>query len=223
MKKESSKKILLTLFVVIVGVVAILGFTYAIFKYLRTSSLSSSITAGKLEFGYIEDINGINLQNAMPISDEVAINTTDENNYFDFYVTYDVSENLEINYEIDIENTSNKIDMVSNGSIEELSTSCVKVALENRNEVAPLDPMLVNPTYFLELENNKASNSKNGYILYKNSITGKSKDYYRLYMWIAEVDIDGNEMSMSDEGEHSIGNKDFSVQINVQAIGKSNS
>ena len=223
MNKESSKKIILVIFVVIVSIVVLVGFTYALFRYSRTSSTNNTITAGKLEFGYIEETNGINLQNAMPISDETALNTTNSKDYFDFYVKYNVSSNAIIDYEIDIENTTSNIEQVINGSLSEMSTSRIKVALENRTVVDDENPMLVNPTYFSELELFPASNSRNGYVLYKNSTTGSSTDYYRLYMWIPEVDRDGNELSISAGGDNSISNQAFSIQINVQAIGKNKS
>lgn len=220
MNKESSKKIVLVVFVFIVTVVALIGFTYALFRYSRVSSNNASIIAGKLEFGYIEETNGINLQNAMPVSDEVALNTTDSNNYFDFYVTYNVSSNATIDYEVDIENITNQLSEVINNNLAPVDSSKIKVALENRADTNNDSPMLVNPTYFSELERYPASNSKKGYILYKTSITGNSKDYYRLYMWIPEIDTDGNEISIVSNTDNFVGNQAFSIKINIQALGK---
>lgn len=222
MNKESSKKIILVVFIVIVSIVVLVGFTYALFRYSRTSSTNNTITAGKLEFGYIEETNGINLQNAMPISDETALNTTNSNDYFDFYVKYNVSSNAIIDYEIDIENTTSELEQVISGALSELSSSSIKIALENRTVVDDENPMIVNPTYFSELEIFPASNEKEGFVLHKTSISGNDADYYRLYMWIPEVDRDGNELSIVENGENSINNKAFSIQINVQAIGKNN-
>lgn len=223
MNKESSKKIILIVFVIIVSIVVLVGFTYALFRYSRTSSTNNTIVAGKLEFGYVEETNGINLQNAMPISDETALNTTNSNDYFDFYVKYNISRNAIIDYEIDIENTTRELEQVISGGLSELSTSSIKVALENRTVVNNSNPMIVNPSYFSELEKLPASNGKKGYILHRTSISGDSVDYYRLYMWIPEVDKNGNILSMSDTGENSIANKAFSIRINVQALGKNKS
>lgn len=223
MNKESSKKIILIVIISIVSIVVVIGFTYALYLYSRTSSTTTSITTGKLEFGYIEETNGVNLQNAMPISDETALNTTNSNDYFDFYIKYEVEGNITVDYEIDIENVTDNLEQISNGELSELSSSKIKVALENRNSVGDERPMVVNPTYFSELERYPASNSKDGYLLYKTSMTGDSTDYYRLYMWIPELDFDGNELSLSENDENSIVNQAFSVIVNVQALGKNNS
>ena len=128
-----------------------------------------------------------------------------------------------IDYEIDIENTTGDLEQVINGSLSQMSTSRIKVALENRTVVNDENPMLVNPTYFSELEIFPASNEKEGFVLHKTSISGNDADYYRLYMWIPEVDREGNELSISQTGENSISNQAFSIQINVQAIGKNKS
>lgn len=222
MNKESSKRIILIVMVVFVTIIVLAGFTYALFSYSRTSSNESSLQAGMLEFGYIEESNGINLENAMPISDTTALNTTNSNDYFDFYVTYDVSNNATIEYEIDIENITAELSLVADGTFTEMNSSRIKVALENRNEVGTENPMIVNPTYFSELERTPASNSKAGYVLHKTSITGNQTDYYRLYMWIPEVDFDGNVLTMSGADEYSINEQAFSVRINVQAVANHN-
>jgi len=222
MNKESSKKIILIVMIVFVTIIVLAGFTYAVFSYSRTSSNKPSIQAGMLEFGYIEQTNGISLENAMPISDTTALNTTKSNEYFDFYVTYNISNNATIQYEIDIENITDKLSVVNSGELSALDSSMIKVALEDRNEVGTERPMVVNPIHFSELERTPASNSKDGYVLYKASITGDSADYYRLYMWIPETDVDGNILMMSGEGEYSINKKAFSVRINIQAIANHN-
>ncbi len=223
MEKSSSKNVVLFVVVFLVLLISIVGFSFAFFYYSRNSTTESQIQAGKLMLGYIEETNGISLTNAMPVSDTNALNTTDENAYFDFYVTYAISDRATIHYEIDIEDRTSELSGVGDGSLQRLDSKRVKVALENRNETLPDNPLVVSPTYFSEIELIPASNQKNGYRLYDKSVTGEGTDYYRLYLWLPEVDSDGVAIPMIDmDGVEGIQNKAFSVRINVQALAQAN-
>ena len=218
MEKRSSKQAILLVIVMIVFFISVIGFAFAFFTYQRTSGTKSTINAGKLELGYIEETNGISLQNAMPVNDLRAINTADENAYFDFYVTYSVPSSSFIRYEIDIEDITEST-LEGQEEITKLPSSRVKVALENRSVALPDDPFLVSPTYFSSIELIPATGGKKGYKLFEKTISGEEVDYYRLYMWLPEVDSEGTAIPMIDvDGVEGIAKRAFSVRINVQAL-----
>lgn len=225
MERRVSKQAVLFVIVFIVFLISVIGFTFAFFSYQRTSDITSTIGAGKLSLGYVEQTNGINIDNVVPTSDDTALNTTDEDAYFDFYITYDITNTVEITYEIDIEDTTSVL-LESDTSINKLETNRVKIALENRNETYPEYPLVVAPTYFSQLELTPASNSKPGYKLYSKTTSSATTDYYRLYMWLAEKDSNGVDVPITDtetdEGTtiEGIQNKAFSIRVNVQALGQ---
>lgn len=223
MENSSSKKVILFVVVFFVFLISIIGFTFAFFRYMRTSSTESSIQAGKVMLGYIEETNGISLTNAMPISDTNALNTTDTNAYFDFYITYAIPSMAQIKYEIDIEDITDQLEDVEDGTLKSVATNRVKVALENRSETLPDKPLVVAPTYFSSIALIPASNQKPGYKLYEKTVSGEANDYYRLYLWLAEVDSTGEVVPMIDtDGVEGIRNQAFSVKINVQALAQVN-
>lgn len=225
MERRVSKQAILFVIVFIVFLISVIGFTFAFFTYQRTSSHTPTIGAGKLSLGYIEETNGIYMDNVMPTSDDNALNTTDADAYFDFYIAYDITNTVELTYEIDIEDTTDTI-LESDTSLSKIETNRVKIALENRNKTYPDYPLVVAPTYFSQIELTSASNSKKGYKLYTKTTSTKATDYYRLYMWLAEKDSNNVDVPVIDtetsEGTtiEGIQNKAFSIRVNVQALGQ---
>lgn len=223
MESRFGKQTILLIIVFIVFIFSFVVFTFAIFSYRRTSSNNQTIETGKLTLGYVEETNGINIINALPTSDLDVLGTTNTDFYFDFYVTYDISSQIEINYEIDIENMTSQI-LDKNDSLKQLETSRIKIALEDRSKPYPDHSLTVAPIYFSDLEKEKASNDKNGYKLYSKTTSSSQIDYYRLYMWLAEKDSNGLDIPLIDiktqEGTviAGINNKTFSVRVNVQAL-----
>lgn len=218
MHQKSSKNFILGIIMSLVLLISIFGFSYAIFVYMRTTKTSIKLSAGTIMIGFSENTNGISIDNALPISDDEAISISDENNYFDFYVTYNIEDNVSIDYEIDVVNNTLKLDEVINNTLTSLPSTSVKVALLNKDTGISV----FGPQYFSFIENIPASNNKEGYHLYTKGVTGSGKDSYRLYMWIPEIDGNGNYVNPFAFGENSIKDKTFSVKINIQASANSN-
>lgn len=226
MERKTSKQLILFVIVFIVLLISVVGFTYAFFTYQRTSGDDTVVKAGQLMLGYIEETNGIEIQDAVPKSDDDALNTENASDYFDFYISYALPTSASIKYEIDIENITEDI-LGEDTTYFVLESDRVKLALENRSEVYPDNPLLVGPTYLSTLELTPASNEKAGYKFYDKTVTGTGKvanDYYRLYMWIPEVDSAGKEIPLTDtvDGVKGIQNRAFSIRVNVQALAQVN-
>ena len=221
MHQKSSKSFILGIIMSLVLLISIFSFSYAIFVYMRTTKTSIKLSAGTIMIGFSENSNGISLNNALPISDNDAISTNNENNennYFDFYVTYNIEDNVSIDYEIDVVNSTLELDEIINKTLTSLPSTSVKVALLNNDTgISVLEPQ-----YFSFIENIPASNNKEGYHLYTKSVTGSGRDSYRLYMWIPEIDSNGNYVNPFAFGENSIKEKTFSVKVNIQASANSN-
>lgn len=220
MEQTSNRKIIILVIIVIAMIFLVIGFSFSFFRYSRLSTTSSVIQAGQMMFGYIEEINGISLVNAVPISDEDAMSTVEEGTYFDFYITYSFSKTSTLTYEIDIEDITDELEEVQNGTLQKLDASRIKVALENRTVPLPNEneKMVVAPQFFANIQHTVASNGKKGYKLFEKKTTGKGKDFYRLYLWIPEYDVAGEGIPLIDtETSSGIANQSFSVRINVQS------
>ena len=102
MKENNSKQVLLSVLGVAILVVAVVGVSFAAFSYSKTGEKVNTITTGTITMSYSEDTNGINLSNALPMSDDQGKALSGSNNVFDFTVTATIngSGNTTINYDV---------------------------------------------------------------------------------------------------------------------------
>lgn len=227
MKSRSSEKAILSILAILVLIVSVIGVSFAFFTYTKEGSLENSIHSGTLILNFNEQQNGIILQNALPIPDDVAITNTTQGSYFDFSVDYTIVGNTSLTYEIDIVDITESSVSYING-LEKLDSINLKVALLDSNDKT----VIVGPSYFSDILKIASTNNKEGYKLYEKIVTTTGVDNYRLYMWIPELDANGNQVMMMDilsetetneDGsklviQKGINNQTFSVKINLQAI-----
>lgn len=227
MEHKSSKQMILSVLGILILVVAVVGVTFAFFTYSKEGSVENSITSGTLTLNYNENVNGINISNAVPISDTKALTSTTPTDYFDFTVDYNIVGSANIKYEIDLVDRTEQSTAFL-GGIKKLESKNLKVALVNTDT----NTRVLEPTYLSVIEKAAASNSKDGYKTYEKIVNTSGSDRYRMFMWIAETDAEGNLVSMMDvlsetetdaEGnpvviQKGINNQTFSVKINIQAI-----
>lgn len=105
-EKNDSKKILLSVIGVAILIVAVVGISFAVANLTETSG-ENSIQTGTITMSYSEPEKGINLVNAVPISDEVGKAMAHEegaanNMYFQFVVNTSASGDITIPYEINL-------------------------------------------------------------------------------------------------------------------------
>ena len=93
MKKE---KVIMLVFIFVL-VLAIIGVSYAVFNYARTGTKINIITTGEISMSYEEGRNVINLNGALPTTDETGVVRLNEGEYFDFTVTTNIKGNSYIN------------------------------------------------------------------------------------------------------------------------------
>ena len=129
---------------------------------------------------YSEDTNGINLSNALPMSDDQGKALSGSNNVFDFTVTATIngSGNTTINYDVTATKESDST----------LDDSAVKVYLTSIDNSA--DTQVLVPTKVSALTktgSSEASGAPNGqYKLTTGTFTSTTTRKYRLRMWVAE-------------------------------------
>ena len=178
MKENNSKQVLLSVLGVAILVVAVVGVSFAAFSYSKTGEKVNTITTGTITMSYSETTNGINLTNALPMSDGVGKALSEEEQYFDFTVSANITGTTTINYAI----TASK---------EEESTlpdTAVKVYLTDMDGTA--DTQILAPTKVSGLTpttGSEPSGTPSGqFILHTGTFDATSSHDYRLRMWVAD-------------------------------------
>ena len=174
---NSSKQILLSVLGVAILVVAVVGISFAAFSYSKTGEVKNTITTGTITMTYTEPTNGINLTDALPITDTAGKALSGDNNTFDFTVTATIAGTTTINYAI----TAVKGDGCT------VADDGIKVYLTDQNDAEVLAPTKVT-ALSKTASGNAAGAPADQYVLktgtYKD--VGTTTENYRLRMWVAD-------------------------------------
>ena len=174
---NNSKQVLLSVLGVAILVVAVVGVSFAAFSYSKTGEKVNTITTGTITMSYSETTNGINLTNALPMSDGVGMTLSEKNQYFDFTVSATISGNTTINYAV---TATKELDST-------IPDTGVKVYLTDMDGDA--DAQILAPTKVSALQ--KTTSDVSGaaddrYKLTSDTFSASSSHAYRLRMWVAD-------------------------------------
>lgn len=97
MIRDDSKQVLLSVFGIALLIVAVVGISYAVFTFTSKSITKNTVRSGGITFQYLESNNVIQIDNAMPVSDQVGMN---QNDSFDFHVSSTIRGDADVLYEI---------------------------------------------------------------------------------------------------------------------------
>ena len=91
--------------IIIVGlmlllVIALIGVSYAAFRFTGVGQKVNTITTGSITMEYTESSNTISLTGALPTTDKTGKKRLNPGEYFDFTVSSTIVGNVNINYEI---------------------------------------------------------------------------------------------------------------------------
>ena len=174
---NSSKQILLSVLGVAILVVAVVGISFAAFSYSKTGDVSNTITTGTITMAYTEPTNGINLTDALPITDTAGKALSGDNNTFDFTVTATIAGTTTINYAI----TAVKGDGCT------VADDGIKVYLTDQNDAEVLAPTKVT-ALSKTASSNAAGAPADQYVLKTGTYkaAGTTTENYRLRMWVAD-------------------------------------
>ena len=181
MIRDDSKQVLLSVFGVALLIVAIVGISYAIFVFSAISRVDNTVRSGGITFEYLEGDSVIDINDALPVSDEVGVKQTKS---FDFQVSSAIRGNTTVFYEVRAKSLTvdNKID-----------NQYVKIYLEEKDD----DDFstVLSPTTFKENPNTSLTNisvDTNTMLLYSGRFSGKKatttnySDEFRLKMWLSD-------------------------------------
>ena len=174
---NSSKQILISILGVAILIVAVVGISFAAFTYAKTGTTTNTITTGTITMGYNEPTNGINLTDALPITDTAGKALSGDNNTFDFTVTATIAGTTTINYAI----TAVKGDGCT------VADDGIKVYLTDQNDSEVLAPTKVT-ALSKPASGNAAGAPADQYVLKTGTYkaAGTTTENYRLRMWVAD-------------------------------------
>ena len=194
--KKKEKVIIVVL--ILVMIISIIGVSYAAYNYSKTGTKVNSITTGSITMSYEESDNVINIDKALPTTDETGKVRLKEGEYFDFTISSEIVGDININYEIsakDVTTSEKKID-----------GSNIKLYLTRIKEDGTEEELMTPETYNEEKSaNSYTGRPSNEMSLYTSSMSSSESNNYRLRMWVDE------DYNPQDDG----GNLQFSVKINV--------
>lgn len=181
MIRDDSKQVLLSVFGVALLIVAIVGISYAIFVFSAKSRVDNTVRSGGITFEYLEGDSVIDINDALPVSDEVGVRQTKS---FDFQVSSAIRGNTTVFYEVRAKSLTvdNKID-----------NQYVKIYLEKKD--GGDFSTVLSPTTFKENPNTSLTNisvDTNTMLLYSGKFSGKKaattnySDEFRLKMWLSD-------------------------------------
>ena len=199
-KNNSTKQVLLSVLGVAILVVAVVGVSFAFFTYSKQGSTVNTITTGTLVFKYNEPAAGINLTNAVPMSDADGAAQAATGSVFDFTVTSTVKGNVNISYEISATETT---DPAANTT---LDAKYVKLRLASGTDGSAYGTEVLAANHFSKLSDSTKVTGVN-YATKKladGTVTGTADGtpvthYYRLQMWMAETDANGTATQMTND------------------------
>ena len=179
MKDNNSKQVLLSVLGVAILVVAVVGVSFAAFSYSQTGSAVNTITTGTISLTYNNPTNGINLTNALPMTDAIGKALSDEDQYFDFTVSATISGTATINYAItatkesdsNIPDTGVKVYLTDNAS-DEVAVN----GYETPKKVSAL----------AKTSSDVSGAPDDQYILHSGTFSATATNQYRLRMWVAD-------------------------------------
>ena len=202
--KDVSKQVFISILSVIMLIIAVIGISFAAFTYSKTGGKVNTITVGTITMDYTEPTNGINLTDALPITDASGKILTGTGNTFDFTVSTNIqgSGTTTINYLITITevtttfaNTGIKVYLTSNddNTVELAPTkvSSLPITQSNNTAGAPIGQKIL----------------KTGTVTTTNTVVNQTTKY-RLRMWVADDFSDSNKTGT------------YSIKVNV--YGKAN-
>ena len=185
---------------ILVMIVTVIGVSYAAFSYSKTGTKVNSITTGSITMTYEESDNVINIDKALPTTDETGKVRLKEGEYFDFTVSSEIVGDININYEISAKDVT-----VLEGNEKKIDGSNIKLYLTRLTDDGE-EELMIPETYNEETTTNSyTGRPANEMSLYTSSMSSSETNRYRLRMYVDE--------GYNPQGDG--GNLKFAVKINV--------
>ena len=198
---KNMKKCVVLIVSILLVIILLVGVTYSIFTYTKKGDTGNTVKAGKITFLYTENTGtgaGINITNAFPVSDELGKEYLRDDQVFDFKIESEIVGNTSIPYEVNIEKTNDST----------LEEEYIKIYLTDTTEDEEKE--LLSPIRYSELPTSSTKEDEKQIYFDEVKANENYLKNFRLRMWIADTDINGEEINIADISE-----KTFAIKVNV--------
>ena len=194
-KEKNRKNEILIIGLILLLIIALIGVSYAAFRFTGEGTKVNTITTGSITMSYTESDNTISLNGALPTTDKTGMVRLNDGEYFDFTVSSKIVGNVNINYEISAKE-------IGDGTIDGSNIKLYLTRLTEDGEEA----LMVPETYNEEITSNNYTGRPAGEMsLYTSSMSSSESNNYRLRMYVDE--------RYNPQGDG--GGLTFNIKINV--------
>lgn len=206
--KKSKINIIAIICLFISLVCVFFGISYAIFTYFGEGMTNNVIQTGRVVFSYSDangGFNGINIENALPIPDDMGKVLSGDGEYFDFSVSASTTS-VDLGYEIAVKSSE---DSTLDPKYVKIYLTTFEGSEEQELPLTTLDTGIVTYDSLRDTNNPLLS----GKTMYYGTVQAGEVAYgkrFRLRMWVAEPKDESFDYSL-------INDQKFSVKVNVAA------
>lgn len=200
MKNKKNGELSRTFWYIIVAICLVLiifiGVMFFMFANRKDEIIEKELNGGNIQLNYTNNITGLSIVKAVPITDAIGMKSDKEGQFFDFSLDIEVDEASVIEYEIAA---------IKNETASTINNEDIRIYLEK--EESGTYSKIFGPQEYKPLEKDSKLGSPEGsMVLVKDKTKDSLKDNYRLRMWLSNKSLTKN------------GN--YSVEIVVNGIAK---
>lgn len=183
--EDNKKQLILSIIGILIIVISIIGVSYAAFIFTKKGKEENTVRTGTVTMAYTEAENGIDIKNAIPMSEDKGKLLMGEDEIFDFTVSADITGKTTIDYEVvAVKDESSTID-----------DKDIRLYLEKSDSKDGVYNATMEPLQFSPSTKESTLGAPEGVMqLDKDSFTTtdvadsstvkKFNQYYRLRMWV---------------------------------------
>lgn len=172
---NSSKQIILSILGVFILIVAVVGVSFAAFTYAGEGVKANTLSTGTITMTYTESTNGISINNAMPIAENVGRVLSGDGEYFDFNVQTAIKGTANIGYEV----------VAVKDDSSTIPDEYIRIYLQKGSTLGDYTEDVLNPSQFIPITDKDKFGAPNGsMVLDRGTFSSSSTNYYRLRMWL---------------------------------------
>lgn len=181
---ELSKNFWFVLTGVCIVLVVFVGIIFFAFANREEEVIEKKVKGGNILLNYTNDITGLTITKATPVTDAVGMKNDKDGQYFDFSIDIDLDSATEIDYEIAV---------AKDEKLSTIKDDDIRIYLEK--EITGTYEKVFGPESYKELEKDSKLGSPEGsMVILKDSTKKGLKENYRLRMWLSNKSVtkDGN-------------------------------
>lgn len=167
---------------------------FIIFSNRKPEIVNEQLDGGTIDLSYTSDSSYLNINGAVPTTDEVGMVNNAEGGYFDFSVNTEFDDAKTITYELSIRKVKGNV-----------SDDDIIIYLE-KEDSGTYSPILKPTSYKPLKKDSKSGTKKNNMILITEKKNKSAIDNYRLRTWISD--------------KSSVSNGIYQLEINIFAKAK---